>query len=173
MTYSAGSPDEAQRIAQAITDVYIERHYEIFRQDTADLFEKLLTDIGDELKALRKQQDRAVDQATISQLTLEIQSLESSYKFYQDKLDEAKAEAAAGTSMLNVYAIDNASRPAKPSMSRLSLIIIGNIAGLIMGVSLTLLLNYFDHRIYRPDDIAKHTSLHLIGAVRSSKAAKR
>jgi capsular polysaccharide biosynthesis protein len=148
-----------------VTESYLEHHRRIFREDTAAIFEERVREISTELEELRERARRETDQPRRQILDLEVTVLEKAYSFYRDKLSTARAEMVADESMVNVRIIDNPVVPARPARSRMFLLIVAVVGGLLLSISLALVREYFDHTVYTERDITAFLDLPVLGSV--------
>jgi uncharacterized protein involved in exopolysaccharide biosynthesis len=118
-----------------------------------------------EIDAARAKLDRAVavskavhdalvrlesDQARVDEAQLMIASLESTYKEYARRYDEARLTDMASASSINVAAIDHAQVPTRPENSRLLLMLIAAAGGSVLALLVAVLREYFDRRLAEP-----------------------
>lgn len=173
ITYYADDPERAAAIALAVTEVYIERHRAIFANNTQSFFEDRVSAIERELAEARAATLRETDRSEIQKLQLHLRGLEQSYLYFRSQLDQARSDAAADASLVNVRLVDKPSIPTRTRFSRLMLILLAIVAGALMAVALALLREYFDHRVYGPRDLHGRVEVSVLGTVRRARAARR
>jgi len=167
--YYADSPEHAAEVARAATDAYIDRHRGIFTDNTAPFFEQRVRETAKELAERRAALERETARQKIDDLQLQLRALEASYLFNQDRLDRARADMAADSSLVNIRVVDQPAIPARPVFSRLLLIALAIAGGAVLAVCCALLAEYFDHRVYTPDDLRARVDAPVLGSVRRAR----
>ena len=104
--------------------------------------------------------------AKLDELSLQISSLETAYRDYSRRLDEARLTDAASANATNVVAIDMARVPDKPATSRLLLLLVSFGASLLLALLSAAVLEYFDRRMASPQDAQDILDLPDLGSVR-------
>lgn len=170
IAFFADSPAYAAEIAGAVTEAYIERHRQIFTDNTAAFFEQRVAESAADLAERRGALTRETAKARIDELQLQVRALEASYLFYQDKLDRARADMAADPSLVNVRIVDLPVVPARPVYPRLLRIAAGVLGGVVLALALALIAEYFDHRVHTPDDLRARVDAPVLGSVRRARA---
>jgi uncharacterized protein involved in exopolysaccharide biosynthesis len=165
ITFGAESATEAAEIAAAVTDSYLAHHTRVFRVDTAKFFEERVKEVVDELEQVRLKQGRETQPALSQSLLMEVGVLEKAYAFYREKLNAAKADMAAGESLVNVRILDRPVVAARPARSRMFFLLIALVGALLLSISLALLREYFDHNVYSERDIEGSSNLPVLGSV--------
>ena len=116
---------------------------------------------------MREQLARSEAQATkMDELILQISSLETAYRDYSRRHDEARLTDAASANATNVVAIDMARVPDKPATSRLLLLLVSFGASLLLALLSAAVLEYFDRRMASPQDAQDILDLPDLGSVR-------
>jgi len=87
-----------------------------------------------------------------NQIKRDVGLLEQSYKIFMQRWEEAKINATS-----------DAGNPIFPNKT--TVIPFGIIAGLLAGISLGFLRNYFDHTVKRPEDIKRFTDLPVLFSI--------
>ena len=67
--------------------------------------------------------------------------------------------------MTNVRVVHYASIPEIPVISRMSLIQIGGLLGLLMGLGLAFVLEFFDHSLGNKEDVEYYLELPLLASI--------
>ena len=99
-------------------------------------------------------------------LQLAITSQEKLYDDYNRRFIEARlSEEGADLDMVNVRIIQPAVAAPKPTHSRLFYILCAVLAGLIMGLGLAFILEYFDRRVTDPAQIEKILGIPALGSL--------
>jgi capsular exopolysaccharide synthesis family protein len=101
---------------------------------------------------------------TEARLRREVEQAEELYKTLESNRQEARlAEASA---IPDVRILDSAVAPTHPSRnSAPSIILLGLLAGLILGGGLVLLVDQFDHRFRYPDQVSAGLGLPILGTI--------
>ena len=172
VSYSNEDPELAAAVLHGLMDIYLERRREIYGNNTADFFRERVAGVNTRLDAARKRLVRITDNAEVAALELEIRGLERSYLFYTEMLDNALADAAADPSLVNARVVDYPTVPSRPGLARIILILLAAVAGVIMGLGLALLREFFDHRVYAPADLAEQ-NIPVLGWIGDHRAAVR
>ena len=116
---------------------------------------------------MREHLTRLEAQATkLDELILQISSLETAYRDYSRRHDEARLTDAASANATNVVAIDMARVPDKPATSRLLLLLVSFGASLLLALLSAAVLEYFDRRMASPQDAQDILDLPDLGSVR-------
>ena len=165
ITYSAESATEAAEIAGAVTESYLAQHAKVFRVDTARFFEERVKEVVNELEQLRLKQSRETQQASSQSLLMEVGVLEKAYAFYREKLNAAKADMAADQTLVNVRILDRPVVAARPARSRMFLLLIALVGATLLSISLAVLREYFDHKVYSERDFEGPLNLQVLGSV--------
>jgi uncharacterized protein involved in exopolysaccharide biosynthesis len=124
-----------------------------------------------ELEKVRQSIARETDRSQIQGLTLQKDALESSYSFYRERWDRAAADAAGGTTLVNIRAVDYPSLPIKRDHSRFFGILIAFAASLVFSLAVALVWHFFDHTVYDPRDVTSHVNVPVLGSIRRSRDA--
>ncbi|MBS0346732.1 MAG: hypothetical protein JSR69_09745 [Proteobacteria bacterium] len=108
------------------------------------------------------------EQAGVDELQLEIGALESAYRDYAKRFDEARLSDQVSSTVINVGAVDYAAVPVKPDNSRMFLIAIATGVGLVLALLVAFIREYFDRRIASPaaaEDILGVPDLGSVGVL--------
>ena len=111
--------------------------------------------------------------AKLDELVLQISSLETAYRDYSRRHDEARLTDVASANATNVVAIDMARVPDKPGTSRLLLLLISFGASLLLALLSAAVLEYFDRRMASPQDAQDILDLPDLGSVRMLSRRER
>ena len=98
----------------------------------------------DQLSRLESQQAR------LDEMNLEIASLETAYKDYAGRYDEARLTDLASANAINIGAVDRADVPARPDNSRLFLLVVAAAGGIVLALLIAVVREYFDRRLANP-----------------------
>jgi uncharacterized protein involved in exopolysaccharide biosynthesis len=94
-----------------------------------------------------------------------ISNAEKSYGRYIDQREEARVAALSDPKMTNVRVVHYASIPEIPVISRMLLIQIGGLLGLLMGLGLAFVLEFFDHSLGNKEDVEYYLELPLLASI--------
>jgi uncharacterized protein involved in exopolysaccharide biosynthesis len=125
--------------------------------------ESVLTRQIEDLKADLRQLDRHA--AKLKEISGSIANAEKSYARYVDQREEAHVAALSDPKMTNVRVVHYASVPEIPVISRMALIQIGGLLGLLMGVGLAFVLEFFDHSLSNKEDVEYYLNLPLLASI--------
>ena len=125
--------------------------------------ESVLTRQIEEIKAELGQLDRHA--AKLKEISGAISSAEKFYARYVDQREDARVAALSDPKMTNVRVLHYASIPEIPVISRMSLIQIGCLLGLLMGVGLAFVLEFFDHSLNNKEDVEYYLNLPLLASI--------
>lgn len=171
ISYDDEDPIVASEIARAVTEAYIEQHRRIFADSSVLFFEERVAELEKELDQVRRRLSRETDRERIDDLSLQMKAIERAYLTNREKVVQAQIAAAADRALVNVRIVDYPPVPIRPRFSRLLLILLGVIGGMILGVSLAMLREYFDHRVFAPTDLEGHIASPVLGSVRFVRGA--
>jgi len=237
--YDDEDPVWAARIANAVTDAYIEHHLQIFSKSRgSDLFRRQMEASDETLKRLRQKLSDLKSRASVSaiddsrkglvqtvsslrdqrvkaqsdlsdlltrfqpehekvkaaaatvarldtllgstarrlqeleqidgslkELELAIQAEEVSFKDYKQRYDEARLGEATDTTMVNVRVVDYAAQPERRAYSRLVLIAIAIVGGLVLAIFIAVVREYFDRRVFKPELAERILGIPSLGSV--------
>ncbi len=170
--FTHDDPVLAHRIASAIVEAYIQRHREIYSDNTANFYEQRVKQVTDELQALRTTLQRETDPLAGDPIRLQIRALEESFLFYSEKWDRARAATLSDESLVNIRIVDLPRLPLRPQHTRLFQILVGLFAGAVFALAVALLREHLDSRVYVPSDLDGMTSFPVLATVRKSRAAR-
>jgi uncharacterized protein involved in exopolysaccharide biosynthesis len=125
--------------------------------------ESVLTRQIQELKVDLQQLDRHA--VKLKEISGAILNAEKSYARYVDQREEARVAALSDPKMTNVRVVHYASVPEIPVVSRMTLIQIGGLLGLLMGVGLAFVLEFFDHSLNNKEDVEYYLNLPLLASI--------
>lgn len=97
----------------------------------------------------------------------EVESAEKTYKFNNDKLEEALAvEALEEARIGNVLVIQEARTPAQPvGLSKALLLTVATIFGIIAAICWAALQEFFDHRVFTVEELARRMNAPALAVV--------
>ncbi len=130
-------------------------------------------------EALQKNMEEKKQQALelnerATQYTIMSREVETNKAIYQSLLERAKEiESMTGISPSNIQVVDKASLPifpAKPNVKRNLLLAI--VVGLMAGIGLAFLVEYFSDTITNPDQIMERFQIPILGVLPLETAAK-
>ena len=129
----------------------------------------LLDQIRDDevfLRATKKElQELEQHKAKIKDMEMEISSLERTYLEYQKRFEDARINELANTENVNIRVIEYASAPKRPSHSRIFYIALAMVGGMILSIAISLIKEYFDHRVSDADIIESLTGIAVLGII--------
>jgi uncharacterized protein involved in exopolysaccharide biosynthesis len=125
--------------------------------------ESVLTRQIEELKAELRQLDRYA--VKLKEIAGSISNAEKSYARYVDQREEARLAALSDPKMTNVRVLHYAAIPEIPVVSRMTLIQIGSLLGLLMGLGLAFVLEFFDHSLGNKEDVEYYLELPLLASI--------
>ena len=125
--------------------------------------ESVLTRQIEEIKAELGQLDRHA--AKLKEISGAISSAEKFYARYVDQREEARVAALSDPKMTNVRVVHYAAVPEIPILSRMALIQIGCLLGLLVGVGLAFVLEFFDHSLNNKEDVEYYLDLPLLASI--------
>jgi uncharacterized protein involved in exopolysaccharide biosynthesis len=169
ITYFADDPHYAAEVARAVTDIYIELHGRIYKDNTLAFFESRVAETTEELNQVRQAVRRTTDRTELDALNLALRALESSYSFYREKVDRARADVAADSSLVNLRVVDYPAVPAAPRRSRLLFVALALVGGMLLALGIGLLHDYFDHAVHTTADLTRRLDLPVLGSVRRAR----
>jgi len=120
------------------------------------------------LKETRKDLDALHDQKTVWQdLLRRSELLESDYKLYRVELEEASATSSMqNENISNVKIIQHPLNPIRPAgIRKLYLITIAAVLSAFFAIVWASLAEFFDHRVYSADQMAKHLGVPVAGVI--------
>ena len=125
--------------------------------------ESVLTRQIEDIKAELGKLDRHA--AKLKEISGAISSAEKFYARYVDQREEARVAALSDPKMTNVRVVHYASIPEIPVLSRMALIQIGCLLGLLVGVGLAFVLEFFDHSLNNKEDVEYYLDLPLLASI--------
>lgn len=115
--------------------------------------------------ARRRLETLESSQSGVDALRLEIAALETDYRDYSKRYEEARMSEVASASLINVSAIDRASVPSRPPNSRLFLLVVAAAGSLLLALMVALLREYFDRRLADPESAEDVLGVPDLGSV--------
>lgn len=109
--------------------------------------------------------------AKLDELQLEIGSLETAYRDYARRYDDARLTDMASANSINVGAVDYADVPVRPDNSRLFLLVVAAAGAMLLALLVATVREYFDRRLASPqaaEDILGLPDLGSVPALRRS-----
>ena len=141
----AGQIETAQTELQTVLSRFEDGHREV------ELAKAKLVRLKRAAEQAREQLVRLESQqAKLDEVQLEIASLETAYKDYAARYDEARLTDLASANSINVSAVDYADVPARPDNSRLFLLTLAIAGGLVLALLVAIVREYFDRRLADP-----------------------
>jgi len=137
---------EVNQEALKVRKQYTEKYLDEYRSQVADLAEK------------EKEHNR---------LMREIQAKENIYTLLQNRREEAAAaESLKEEGITTVKILDPAVPPQSPIRpNKVMNIVLGCVAGLIAGIGMASLFEYFDHSFKSVDDVERFLTLPVLGSI--------
>jgi uncharacterized protein involved in exopolysaccharide biosynthesis len=171
--FASRDAGEAARIAGAVTDAYLELRRLVYRDDTHAFLEARVSETEQELERVLAGLRRQASEADRLLLDVKRRALESSYLFYRERLDRARADQVADVSLLNVRVVDPPRIARAPERSPLSLVLAALPASLVLALGLALVRDYLDPRVHSADDVRSVAGVPVLGSVRRTRGAHR
>ncbi|MGI8775853.1 MAG: polysaccharide biosynthesis tyrosine autokinase [Acidimicrobiales bacterium] len=170
-----GSPKRAAAIANAYARAYIDRR----QQQGADELRVAGGALQAQIDDLQKQIDQIDSQvnaspaadrdALRSTLAARRDSLANQQSLFRQRLDELRVDSGLTSSEVQLVAPATPPKsPVKPTPVRNTLLAL--VVGLIFGIGVASVIEYFDDSIRSTDDVTRLTDLPLLGAVPSFQA---
>ena len=132
----------------------------------AVLIQTKISATEDRIAVVRKQlQD--LDRAETQALTMEatIKSQEESYRSYREQYNHAAQNAIDNRNVVNARVVDYADVPARPPFSRMFLIFIAVVGGLVISLVIAMIREYFDHRVSTPEVAERVLGVPVYGSI--------
>ncbi|PWR00498.1 GumC family protein [Leucothrix pacifica] len=178
--FKPGYPD-MQRLQQQISDTRRKLQAELntIRGSLESDFEsarkqeqKLRSELAKFNKELYSLQGNSINYNTLKR---EVDSSGKLYNGLLQRLEEVEVASSANANTSNISIIDPAREPVKKYRPNPKLnILVGTVAGLLLGVGLAFLRDSLDQSIKTPDDLQNFTGLSVLGAIpRPGRASKR
>jgi uncharacterized protein involved in exopolysaccharide biosynthesis len=109
----------------------------------------------------------------LHRLSTSVASSERIYYGYVERREEVTIEANTDPSTTNVRVMNEASVPQRPTYPRLAIISLGAGMGLLLGLGLALVSEFFDHSLCTREDVERHLGLPLVGSLPESDSIRR
>lgn len=110
--------------------------------------------------------ETAQQRSTYEALKQDFNLASKAYTETQAKMEQARMASAVNQEVQNITIVENPVQPIKPiKPNRLLIVILGMIAGLGMGISVALGIDYFDHTLKTPEDIERHLEIPALGSI--------
>ena len=169
--FKPGYPD-MQRLQQQINDTRSKLQTELRTisgslesdfQSARKQESKLRSELAKFNKQLYSLQGNSID---YNSLKREVDSSGKLYNGLLQRLEEVEVASSANANTSNISIIDPAREPVKKYRPNPKLnILVGSIAGLLLGVGLAFLRDSLDQSIKTPDDLQNFTGLSVLGAI--------
>lgn len=178
--FKPGYPD-MQRLQQQINDTRrklqtelntvkgsLESDFESARRQE----NKLRNELARFNKQLYSLQGNSINYNTLKR---EVDSSGKLYNGLLQRLEEVEVASSANANTSNISIIDPAREPVKKHRPNPKLnILVGSIAGMLLGIGLAFLRDSLDQSIKTPDDLQKFTGLSVLGTIpRPTRISKR
>lgn len=133
---------------------------------------KLRNQLANFNKQLYSLQGNSINYNTLKR---EVDSSGKLYNGLLQRLEEVEVASSANANTSNISIIDPAREPVKKYRPNPKLnIVVGSIAGLLLGVGLAFLRDSLDQSIKTPDDLQKFTGLSILGTIpRPTRSGKQ
>jgi len=130
-------------------------------QNKIDYLRKSIDNLGKRNVALKQKEIQ------LERLNREIELLEESYKTFRQKGEEAHIEQKGGIEkLIGVSIISRAYPPEEPYFPKKRIVIpLGLVLGILLGVSLAFIREFFDHTFKTPEDVERYLGLPVIGSI--------
>jgi uncharacterized protein involved in exopolysaccharide biosynthesis len=120
---------------------------------------QLLDEISKKLQSLE------VEEATIRDMEIEINSIELTIQNYKKLFQDEQMVNLANPEVINVLIIEKAVAPSRPGRSRLSYIILATLGGLLLSFAIAFIKEYFDHRVTDPKVASQLLGVPTLGSI--------
>ncbi len=153
--------DEALQEKAQLQTIYTDGHSKIvlINEKIADI-KGTLQGINAKLRRLDLHQEKTEDMRT------QIDSFEKSFLDYQKRYEEARMRDLANTEVVNVRIIEYATEPTRPNHSRIFYIVLAMIGGMMLSIVISLIKEYFDHRISDSNRIEMILGIPVLGSIK-------
>lgn len=100
-------------------------------------------------------------------LRREVESAQRTFRFYDEKLNEARSIAALQNARMgNVVVVQRPTEHALPKgVSRMTFLTFAVVAGLFLATLYAIVREYFDHRIYAPEQLERALGSRVLAAI--------
>jgi len=110
--------------------------------------------------------ETAQQRSTYEALKQDFNLASRAYTETQAKMEQARMASAVNQEVQNITIVENPVQPNSPiKPNRVLIVILGIIAGLGMGVSVALAMDYFDHTLKTPEDIERNLEVPALGSI--------
>ncbi|NLZ16337.1 MAG: polysaccharide biosynthesis tyrosine autokinase, partial [Desulfobulbaceae bacterium] len=119
-------------------------------------------------KQTNAQKDKALEQEKVAiQFKIYEREVETNKSIYQSLLQRSKEiEATVGATLTNIQIIDAARPPLYPFKPKVALnLMLGAALGLMMGIGLAFLTEFFDNTIKGPDELSSRYKIPVLGVI--------
>ena len=89
-----------------------------------------------------------------------------SFLDYQKRYEEARMKDLANTEIVNIRIIEYATEPTRPNHSRIFYIALAMVGGMLLSIIISLIKEYFDHRISDPNRIELILGIPVLGSIK-------
>jgi len=108
----------------------------------------------------------AQERATYESLKQEYALAEDAYSRTVEQLEQARMAASLNQDKQNLTLVEEPQLPSAPvKPNRVLLCIMGLVGGVLAGIALALITDYFDHTIKTPEDIERHLGVPCLGSI--------
>ncbi|MGD9007026.1 MAG: polysaccharide biosynthesis tyrosine autokinase [Desulfobacteraceae bacterium] len=106
-----------------------------------------------------------------TQYAIMAREVETNQQIYQSLLERSREiESMTGISSSNIHVVDEASLPLLPSKPNVKLnLLLGLVLGVMGGIGLAFLLEYFTDRVANPDEISERYQIPILGVAPLAK----
>lgn len=87
------------------------------------------------------------------------------YRTYKKQYDQALLTSAADRRLINAHVLDRAAVPTRPRFPRLIYVLASIVGGLLLGLAVALIRQYYDHRVDTPEAAERILGVPVIGSV--------
>ena len=112
-----------------------------------------------------KSQRLEVEEATIRDMEIEINSIELTLQNYNKLFQDEQMVNLANPEVVNVLIIEKAVTPSRPIRSRLFYIVLATIGGLLLSFAIAFIKEYFDHRVTDPKVASQLLGVPTLGSI--------
>ena len=161
---------ETTGVRERISRMNLELTEVLTRYGNADhrvtLLREKLRASQEEVSRLRAQlQELEAAEAKSLEMEVMVKAHEKTYLAYRDQFDHASLSSAGNKNVVNVRILDHAHVPARPVFSRLFLILVAAVAGMVLAVLVAMVREYFDQLVVTPAVAEQILGVPVLGSI--------
>jgi len=131
----------------------------VLAEERISAVQQSLTAIGDRLQSLE------IEEAAIRNMEIEINSVELTLQNYMNLFRDEQMMSLANPEVVNVLIVEDAVPPSRPLNSRLYYIVLATFGGFLISFAITIIKEYFDHRVTDPRVAAQLLGVPTLGSI--------